>query len=368
MRILVVAPTIKVPDTHGGSTHVGELTAALARRAEVCLLAAAGSSGPGVVAVGHRTTRVPVLRTLAVLADFPAAYAAARAFAPHAIYERGHAYGLGALLARALGVPSIAMVLDEHYSRLSLWTAKRLIATNTDLVPPAWRYKAVKVSWGANAERFRPDVDPAPARARLGIAGRCTVVYTGSFRAWHGIDTIIDAAARLDDSWRFVLVGDGPERPALEARAAAAGAAGRIVFTGAVAYDEVPGIVAAADACVAPFDPSLHPLSRERGFTLDPLKVFEYLAAGKPTVTVRAGNIEGLFDDGVHLRMIAPRDVDALVTNLIDLRARPAAAAALGAAGRARVLERYTWQAHADQLMRLFAEIGAGDGGGGGRP
>jgi glycosyltransferase involved in cell wall biosynthesis len=363
MRTLVVATDTLLPDHHGGSTHVQELARHLGEHGPTLVLARRGSSDEGaaevtIAGVGRPMPRLSALRQVGALASLRAALPVAKRFAPDAIYERCTSYGLGALLGQALGVPVLTMILDQRYSWVSLALARRLVATRLDLVPAVVRHKAVQVSWGANAERFRPDLPGAPARARYGLGDAFVVGYSGSFKPWHGIDVLVDAAAHLRDRpVRFLLVGDGPERAELEGRAEALGLRDRFVLTGAVPYAEVPGLLAAADLCVAPFVPARHGPSRTRGFVLDPLKVFEYLALQKPTVTIQAANIEALFTDGEHLRLVPPEKPAALARAIAEAMDDPAAAAARARAGHERVLARHTWRAHATQLQGLFRQI-----------
>lgn len=358
MRILVVATEIRLPDRHGGSTHVAELLRHLGEHGPTRVLARRDSTGEGVAAVGRPMPRLAALRQASALANAPAALREARAFAPDVIYERCTSYGLGAILSRSLDVPLLTMILDQRFSWLSLLQARRLVATRLDLVPRAVRDKAVQVSWGANAEIFDATLPGAPARQRHGLGEDFVVGYSGSFKPWHGVDVLVEAAAHLRDRpVRFLLVGDGPQRAALERRVAVLGLTPRFVFTGSVPYDRVPHELAAADLCVAPFVPARHGPSRRRGFVLDPLKVFEYLAQGKPTVTIQAANIEALFDDGRHLQLVPPGDPVALADAIAAAIDDPAAREARAQAGHARVLERHTWRAHARHLMRLFEQI-----------
>jgi len=360
MRILVVATEIRLPDRHGGSTHVGELVHHLREHGPTLLLARQGSSGEGIAAVGRPMPRLAALRQTNALANVPAALAAAREFRPDVIYERCTSYGLGAVISRALRIPLLTMILDQRYSWLSLWRARRLVATRLDLVPRPVRHKAVKVSWGANAERFDASLPGAPTRERHGLGDGFVVGYSGSFKPWHGVDVLIEAAAELGDRpVRFLMVGDGPLRVELQARCAALGLADRFVFTGSVPYDQVPRELAAADLCVAPFVPERHGPSRRRGFVLDPLKVFEYLAQAKPTVTIRAPNIEALFEDGVHLRLVDPGDPKALAAAIAEAMDDPERAQATARVGHQRVIERHTWRAHARQLVDLFEQMRA---------
>jgi glycosyltransferase involved in cell wall biosynthesis len=362
MRVLVVAPNIRIPDTHGGSTHVAELVAGLRAHAPTLLVAREGSTGDDVVGVGMLGRTPPAgLRHAIALLHAARAWRAAHRFAPDVVYERGSAWGTGAMLATALGIPLVAMVLDEHASPLSLARAHAIIATDPTLVPRRFRGKAVRVSWGANVGRFHAGIDGGAVRARFGLARAPVVAYAGSFRAWHGLDAIVGAAERLVGRHvRFLMIGDGPEREPLAREIARRGLADRFAFAGAVPYADVPAHLAAADLFVAPFDPDAHPLSRRRGFALDPLKLFEALAMDLPTITVDAPNIAALFHDGVHLRLVAPRDPVALADAIARGLDRPDEARAMARRGGDKVRREHTWAAHARHLTELFAAAIAG--------
>jgi glycosyltransferase involved in cell wall biosynthesis len=356
MRILVVATEILLPDVHGGSTHVQELCEHLRAHGPTLLLCRRGSSGEGIAAIGRPMRRYPAaMRHVDAVRNLPTALAVAREFKPDVIYERCTSYGLGAMLSMALHVPLLTMVLDQRYSWLSLLRASRLVATRLDIVPSPVRNKALKVSWGANPSLFDAALDGARVRDELGLGEGFVVGYSGSFKPWHGLETLVGAADRLRHrEVKFLLVGDGPRRQAIERDVERRGLHGRFVFTGSVPYADVPRLLAAADVCAAPFTPDAHGPSRKHGFTLDPLKVFEYLALGKPTITIRAPNIEALFADGEHLLLVEPGDDRDLADAIARFMDDPDLAARTAVAGRDRVLERHTWAAHADQLATVF--------------
>jgi len=358
MRTLIVATQVRLPGRHGGTTHVGELQRSLERFGPVRVLAQRGSTAPGVTGVAWPWRGHPLLARMTALAAFPHALREARSFGPDVIYERASSYGLGAMLSRALDVPMLCMVLDEHYARRSLVRARRIVSTTASTVPAAFRSKYVKVSWGANAEVFHPDVPPVDP-SRLPSFSGTTIGYVGSFKRWHGLEDLVTAATRTRHlPVRFLLVGDGPLREGLERQAEAQGVAEHFVFAGSVDYDEVPRWIAAMDVCVAPFRPSGHQASNGE-FVLDPLKVFEYLAMGKPTITADTANIRSLIEDRTHARLVPPGDVDALVAAIEAILESPADAAQMASQGRALVLERHTWAAHAAHLHQLFEEMRA---------
>ena len=359
MRILFVASNIESPGANGGSTHVTEVVTHLRERDDVLLIARRDSTLPQTLAIGTKTP-MPGLRRANALRLAAQAYLQVKRFAPDVIYERGSSFGLGALLGRALSVPTLMMLLDEHRTELSLRTASRVIATREDLVPPAYRRKLRLVRWGANTRVFHPGVDGGPLRRALGIgADELVVGYTGGFYSWHGLEELVEAAKTLTDlPVKFLLVGEGHGRAGITKLVEQAGLGSRFIFTGRVPYERVPEHIAACDVCAAPFNPTRHGHYGQSGeFIYDPLKLFEYMAMGKPVLTLRASNIEAMFQDDRELVLTAPGDPVELARKLRELLTDPARRKRLGEAAREPVVARYSWAAHAEELRGLFREI-----------
>ena len=200
------------------------------------------------------------------------------------------------------------------------------------------------MTWGANVDAFHPQRRSAAGRQALGApADAVVVLFSGSFRPWHGVHVLEQAARRLrgDAALFFVLAGGGG--PAGPAR----GYRGRRL--GAVPYEAMPDLVAAADVGVAPYDTAR--LRQLRlGFYWSPLKVFEYMASGLPTVTIPRPPLDEIVRDGeegLHFREADPEDLARALGRLCadrGLRAR------LGGKARARVVERFSWARHCEQL------------------
>ena len=361
MRILYVAQNILVPGTNGGSTHVTEVTRALRKGHEVMVMARRGSTGEGVVGVGVGSPPGIIRQAVAPLL-FPVAYPYARRFRPQVIYERYSSFGLGVLLGRAMHVPVVSMILDRSATRLTLAGADALVATAPEIVPARYRDKVIEVSWGANISMFRPDVDGRDLRAQIGFSADDIVVgYTGAFYPWHGLDTLVESAILLDRDpraahVRYLLVGDGECRRRVEAAIAASGVRQRFVLVGKVPYEEVPRYIAASDVGMAPYNPAAHPQFRE-GFHFDPLKVFEYMAAARATVTVDSPNMRKMFTDRQEALLVKAGDADALARATLDLVVDPNLRARLAEQGRRLVVDRYSWQAHGRQLGEVFSAV-----------
>jgi glycosyltransferase involved in cell wall biosynthesis len=183
-------------------------------------------------------------------------------------------------------------------------------------------------------------------------------VFLGSFRAWHGVLDFVRAGALLlamGRDCRFLLIGDGPERAAAERLAAAW--PGRFEFTGAVAYDAVPGLLSKAEIGVAPFNTAAHPALRAAGFFWSPLKVYEYMATGLPVVTADIQPLDQVIRDGREGALFHEGDVPGLAAAIARLLDDPAAAREMGRRARARVVERYSWERHCAELERIALEL-----------
>ncbi|HMQ31328.1 MAG TPA: glycosyltransferase [Chloroflexaceae bacterium] len=386
MRLLYVAAGIPVPGALGGSTHAYEVARGLARLGhEVHLLAASREGWAGLAPFarpassrldGFHLHHQDLPKALSLLGAAPV-LRLARAIRPDAVIERYYNFaGAGLLAARRLGAPALlevnALIVDPPavrkrrlddalggpMRRWAEWQCRAAGAIVTPLhttVPPAIpREKIVELPWGADVERFA-----AAAASRAGPAwadgARPNIVFMGSFRAWHGVTDFVLAALLLLEGGRdlrFTLVGDGPERPAAEALAAPR--ADRFTFTGAVPYEQVPALLAAADLGVAPFTTAPHPALRAAGFFWSRLKPYEYMAAGLPVVTAAIPPLDQVVRDGREGALYPEGDVPALAAAVARLLDDPAAALAMGRAARARVVERFSWGRHCAELERIL--------------
>jgi glycosyltransferase involved in cell wall biosynthesis len=201
--------------------------------------------------------------------------------------------------------------------------------------------RAVVAPNGADTDAFRPDVpsDPeAVARLRPGVV----VGFVGSFQKWHGTDLLraLLATAGADASVRFLLVGDGPELAALR-RSCGGLLESRAMLTGAVPHERVPSLVATMDVAVIP----------DAGFYMSPLKLFEYMAAGKAVVAPAYGPIEEVVEHGVDGLLFGRGDAAALSSAVGALAADAGARRRLGAAAAAKIRSRFRWRDNAEKVV-----------------
>ena len=130
-------------------------------------------------------------------------------------------------------------------------------------------------------------------------------LYAGNLGIAQGLEAAVDAAAALGEEFRLVLVGDGPERAALEARAAER-APGSVVFTGLVEPERAARYMRAADALLVSLDsqPALEKFV--------PSKLFDCCAVGRPVVLAAAGEAPRLATAADAALVVPPGDAEAL--------------------------------------------------------
>lgn len=207
-----------------------------------------------------------------------------------------------------------------------------------------WPDRTVEVIPNAvDAQAFNRPADP---RVRLELAGgrdRPVVLTLARLHRQKGLPYLLEAATRVPDA-RFVLVGAGPERKALEARAGALGLGDRVAFLGH--RPDVPALLGAADLVVLP--------SLYEGM---PLALLEAMAAAKPVVaSAIPGNDEAIRDGETGL-LVPPRDPDALAAAIRTLLGDPRRAGRLGAAARARVEERFSLASMVGRVTGIYEEV-----------
>jgi glycosyltransferase involved in cell wall biosynthesis len=120
----------------------------------------------------------------------------------------------------------------------------------------------------------------------------------------------------------------------------------------------MPEVVASADLGVAPYDTAR--LRQLRlGFYWSPLKIFEYMASGLPAVTIPLPPLTEIVRDDQEGAWFRESDSTDLARVLVRLAEDPVRRGRLGANARARVVERYSWQRHCEQLERVLQRITA---------
>jgi len=264
---------------------------------------------------------------------------------------------MAAVLARVPAVVATVQLLPGfELDRPSLLQLRALaagvgcyIAVSYDIADQLverFRWPPEKIEVVHNAvrlQRFAP-TDAAALRARLtGNRQRPVVLTCARLHAQKGHAVLLRAAAELPDAV-FALAGDGPERAALEAQAAALALGDRVVFLGH--RTDIPALLAACDVFALP---SLYEGSS--------LAVLEAMAAGRAVVSSAIGGTDELIRDGDSGLLVAPGDAEALAAALRRLFADDELRAALARRGRARVERDFTSDVMSQRVTRIYERL-----------
>ena len=198
-------------------------------------------------------------------------------------------------------------------------------------------------------------------RARLAAQGQRVVLYAGSLYAGKGGDQILLAAERMREA-KFVLLGGRDfEVARLKERVESLGLS-NVELTGHVPHALVPAYLSAADILVAPFTAD----GRDIGGKViipfaSPIKLFEYMAAGKPIVTSNVGAIPEILRHEENALLSQPGSVDELVQNLSRLLSDGALSERLGSAAR-ECVRLYSWEKRVARVLEFVAAREKGPG------
>jgi mannosyltransferase len=260
------------------------------------------------------------------------------------------------VLLRALGWPLklvFTSAAQRHHTWITRWLIRQMdaiIATN-DISASYLKVPATVIPHGVDTDRYAPPPDRAAAFAEAGLPGRYAIGCFGRVRAQKGTDVFVDAMCALlpcYPDFTAIMVGAiVPEQMAfandLKKRIEAAGLQSRIVISGEISIEEVQHWY--QRLTIYAFT------SRNEGFGLT---LIEAMAAGAALVASRAGAAELVVENGVTGVLTPPGDAGALVRALEPLMADPAAAAAMGGRGRARVLEKFSLDAEAAAIAAVY--------------
>ena len=280
------------------------------------------------------------------------------------------------LLARIKGVPflfevrdlwpafaiAVGVLRNPLLIRASLWRerflyrrADRVMVNSPGFIEHVIRRGARWVELipnGAAPEMFNPSADGAAFRDAHQLNGKFVVLYAGA----HGMSNDLHIALQAAETLRrrpeiaFVFVGDGKEKPTLQAMAAERGL-DNTCFVAPVPKEKMCLVIAAADACLA----ILKPLEMYK--TTYPNKVFDYMAAGRPVVLAIDGVIRQVVEAAGAGIFVSPGNPQELAEAVLTLADNAALARSMGTAGRQAVERHFSRQVIARKLANLMEEM-----------
>jgi glycosyltransferase involved in cell wall biosynthesis len=205
---------------------------------------------------------------------------------------------------------------------------------------------------GVEESFFSREPGGRAVRERLGLDGKTVFGFVGFFlkvKTWHALEwflpAFIEAVGDRPDVV-LMLVGDGPGRAELEEIGRAAGFEDRLVFTGEVANAEMPDCLDAMDAGVIPHTNEYR----------SPIKMFEYMAAGKPILAPRQEPVESIIGGPQGRFLFETKSTESLKKTIRLMLDEREAWPGIGAALKNLARTSYTYEKHGDTILRLLEQ------------
>ena len=300
------------------------------------------------------------------------------------IHERFNLLALGgAWASKKLGIPFVlevnADLLEQRQfkgvperglrrlfavwaTRMCFNAAAKIICISTGLkdhLSSKWNIDEQKLTvlpCAADVDAFGPHHNPELVRRGLGLTTEPVVLWVGGYYPWHDLDLLLDSFAvvlQRHPSAKLVLVGDGPTRQAIAEKVQKNGLQQAVIMTGAIAHADVPEMLSIADIAVVPSAP----VPASRGGTGTPLKLFEYMAAGKPIIATDLNQAAEVIRDGRNGLLVEAGDVNGFADAILTLLNDPVQRVRLGQNARQQAIELYSWEEYTRRLEEIYLTV-----------
>ena len=250
----------------------------------------------------------------------------------------------------------------QRSSKIMQWFIRRCIALNHYIIAPSQAMRDTFLLIGVSPERVKllGNAVQVPGESVWdhrnsgqegdGLAGDVTVLFFNSITRAKGIFEFVEAAVRICreiPKVNFRIAGlESPDSVLVKKQIAESGAGARIRFIGAVSEEEKETELQRADIYVLP------------SYIEDlPYGLLDAMALGLPCIATAVGGVPSLIEDGRTGLLIPPRDAAMLAEALRQFIADPLLRRKLGAAGRQRINERYSWNQRAQEITEFYQAV-----------
>ncbi len=301
------------------------------------------------------------------------------------IYERYSLFGVaGRVISKALGIPLVlevnAPLVYEaaHYRKLHhvalaksiecflFSNADHIVSVSSGLqeyiLKIAEQAKVSVIPNGVSLENFDHADSSMDWRRKLTRHPETDFVigFVGSIKPWHGVEVLIDALAGLhteNKDFSVCIVGNGDKdyQNQLEEQCKQKGLKKQVMFFGAVPYDSIPAVMKSMDVLVAPY-PEME------NFYFSPLKIFEYMASGRPIVSSSIGQIKDVLTNEKNALLVPAGNTVALQDALIRIKRDSQLRNRLAQAAYLEVSSNHLWQHRLVKITEIMECLSRANG------
>jgi glycosyltransferase involved in cell wall biosynthesis len=219
------------------------------------------------------------------------------------------------------------------------------------------------ISCGVSPSMFYPEIDGREVREKYNLGDSPVILYQGAVCKAFGIDTLLEAMSKIsqrNQKAKLLIVGfnrdsnrvefdQDEDIVAFKREVVQLGIEDKVMFTGPQPPEAIPNFIAASDICV---NPAPYTLTHRAG---SPIKVFEYMAVGKPVVSTALESIEGVVIDG-ETGLLAKPDAEDIAEKILLLIENPGIRDKMGRNAREKVVAEYEWEKLGDKLIDAYRQ------------
>ncbi len=256
----------------------------------------------------------------------------------------------GSLLHRTLG--TIAGFLYRRADRIVVVTP-----AFKDHLIRYWKVPADKISIvenGVETDLFRSDQAASQVRKQLQLEDHFLICYIGTMGNAHGLETLIDAAEKLQaalPNTMFLLIGEGAEKERIVELAATRGLP-NIQFLGQQPREKIPACISAADICLVMLKKT------ELFKTVIPTKLLEYMACERPVIVAVDGQARQIDEEAAAGVYVEPENSEDLVKAIIDLAGDNERRRQMGTQGRQYIVSKCSREKTARDYIAVLEGMG----------
>ncbi|HHT9112323.1 MAG: glycosyltransferase family 4 protein [Planctomycetes bacterium] len=298
------------------------------------------------------------------------------------IHERWGLYSFGGILAsRILRIPHLTEIngpgieekklFTKDIAPIQKFTAKmirKFCLRNTDHVVAVSnnlksflldnhlinrRDKITVLPNAADVTAFNKQFDAQSIKDSLGCEDKFIIAYTGTLQVWYAIEDLILAFPQIlkeISNACLLIVGTGQTRKTLEDLAYNLRVSDRVRFMGYVQHEKIPEVLSIADVVVAPYKGVGIP------FFNSPIKIFEYLSAGKAIVATKIGQITEVLQDQHTALLVTPSSIEELANAIIRLAHDEQLRSYLAKNAKIEA-QKYSWDRYVDHLVDIYRAL-----------
>lgn len=197
---------------------------------------------------------------------------------------------------------------------------------------------------------FSIDNDTSAIKDKYNLKEKIVIGYVGGFYYWHGLDLLLSAIKIIErkrNNLFLLLIGEGPEKERLKELYKEIELTSELNFPGMIEYEKLPYYIKAMDICVLPD-------FNDYG---SPVKIFEYMAMGKPVVAPRLGPLEDVINDGENGLLFEQGNTDKLAGCIEKILSDSILYSKISNNAKSTIMRQHLWKHNVEKILKAYSNL-----------